>query len=93
MPSPRLLLLSDGVVADADGDADDALVVVLFAGEGAVVSDGLVAGEIVQAVLDEVRFLHAGEEEGLLAVELGSHGAEEWVVYWGGGLGREFICN
>ena len=53
------------VVADADGDADDALVVVLFAGEGAVVGDGLVGGEVVQAVLDEVGPLHAGEEEGL----------------------------
>ena len=34
----------DGVVADADGDANDALVVGLLAGQRAVVGDRLVAG-------------------------------------------------
>ena len=51
-----------GVVADADGDADDALMVGFLAGERAVVGDGLVGGDVVEAVLDEVGPLHAGEQ-------------------------------
>ena len=70
-----------GVVADADGDADDALVAGLLLHERAVVGDGLVGGDVVQAVLDEVGALHAGEQQlGLLAVEFGLHGAQDRVV-------------
>ena len=70
-----------GVVgADADGDADDALVLLFLAGEGSVVGDGFVAADVVEAVLDEVGALHAGEEEGgLFAVEFGLHGVEDGV--------------
>ena len=63
-PSPRAAAAVGDVVADADGDADDALVAGLLAGERAVVGDGLVGGEVVEAVLDEVGPLHAGEETG-----------------------------
>ena len=45
----------DGVVADADGDADDALAAFFFAGKRSVGGDRLVAGEVVEPVLDEVR--------------------------------------
>ena len=55
-----------------------------FTGEGAVVGDGLVGAEVVEAVLDEVGALHAGEQEGgLFAVELGAHGLEHGVVRLG----------
>ena len=69
-----------------NGDADDALVRVLFASERAVVGDGLVAGDVVEAVLDEVRVLHAGQDEGgLFAGQLGLHGGED-------GVGRGFCA-
>ncbi len=71
------------VVADADGDADDALVVGGFLRECAVVGDGFVGGDVVEAVLDEVGPLHAGKHEALLAVEFLLHGAEERIVYFG----------
>ena len=67
------------VVADADGDADDALVAFFFAGERAVVGDCLIGGEVVEAVLDEVGALHAGQHEAaFLAVELGLHRLAAW---------------
>ena len=83
----------DGIVADADGDADDALVVGLLASERAVVGDGLVGVDVVEAVLDEVGSLHAGEQEAFFTVELLLHGAEEWVVYLRGRFCGRDICN
>ena len=60
--------------------------------DGAVVGDGLVGVEVVEAVLDEVGPLHAGEEEEvLLAGQLGLHGLEDGVGgggFGGGELGR-----
>ena len=58
-----------------------------LADERAVVGDGFVGGEVVEAVLDEVGPLHAGEHEALLAVEFGLHGAEDRVVAFGGRFG------
>jgi len=53
----------------------------VLAHECAVVGDGLVGAEVVQAVLDEVGALHAGQQQlGLLAVEFGLHGTENGVV-------------
>ena len=52
-----------GVVADADGDANDALMIGHFLGERAVVGDGLVGVDVVETVLDEVGPLHAGKHE------------------------------
>ena len=94
VPSPRLLLESVCVAADAHGDADDALVAVFLADERAVVGDGLVGGEVVEAVLDEVGPLHAGEQQlGLLAVEFGLHGAEDGVVLVGWRRGSSWPAN
>ncbi len=73
-----------GVVADADGDADDALVIGHFLGERAVVGDGLVGVDVVETVLDEVGPLHARQEQALLAIKLLFHGVEERVVSLGG---------
>ena len=75
-----------GVAADAHGDAHDPLAAGFFAHQRAEVGDRLVGGEVVQAVLNEVGPLHAGKQQlGLLAVELGLHGAQHRVV---GGLAR-----
>ena len=62
---------------------------VFFAGKRAEVGDGLVAGDVIEAVLDEVGLLHAGQlEAGLLAGELGLHGGESGV------RGRALaVCN
>ena len=84
VPSPRVVLLSSCVVADADGDADDALVVGFLASEGAVVGDGLVGVDVVEAVLDEVGPLHAVRTSwALFAVELLLHGLQHGVVAFG----------
>ncbi len=82
-----------GVVADADSDADDALVVGHFLGERTVVSDGLVGIDVVETILDEVRPLHAGKHESLLAVELLLHRTEQGIVPLRGGFGGSAICN
>ncbi len=76
-----------GVVADADGHADDALVVALLAGDGSVVGQRFVGLVIVDAVLHEVGPLHVFEDEQvLLAAEFLLHRVEQRVGH-GGGLG------
>ena len=84
-PSPRAGAAVVDVVADADGDADDALVIGLLEGEGAVVGDGFVGVDVVEVVLDEVGALHAGEDELAFSRSSSSlHGVEHGVV---GGFG------
>ena len=73
-----------GVAADAYSDADDALTHGLLAHQGAEVGNRLVAGAVVQAVLDEVGSLHAWQhQQRLLAVELSLHGAQHGIVLRG----------
>ena len=52
-----------------------------FASERAVVCNSFVAGDVVQAVLDEVRLLHARKHETLFAVELLLHCVKERVFH------------
>ena len=76
------------VAPDAHGDAEDPLVATLFPHERAVVGDGLISVDVVEAIFNEVGLLHARKEQlGLLAVELGLHGAEDRVI-----LGRFGRC-
>ncbi len=64
-----------------------------FAGECAVVGDGLVTGDVVEAVFDEVWLLHAGQHESFFAIELLLHCDQEGVLDLGGRIGNGFICN
>ena len=70
----------DGIVADADGDPNDALMIGDFLSESAVVGDSLIGVDVVETVLDEVGPLHAGKHESLLALELLLHRAEKRVI-------------
>ena len=82
------------VVADADGDADDALVIGNFLGQRAVVGDRLVGIDVVEAILHEVGPLHSRKHEGLLAVELLLHRVEKQVIPLRGRFGGgSTICN
>ena len=83
----------DGVVADADSDTDDALMAGFFAGERAVVGDGLVAGDVVEAVLDEVWPLHAGQHELLFRDRAPAAWPSAGGLDLGGRIGNGFICN
>jgi len=68
------------IVADANGDTDDALVVGLLPHERAEVGQRLISGHVIEAVLDEVWLEHPGQQQlGLLAGELFVHGGEHGV--------------
>ena len=76
------------VVADANGDTDDALVVGLLPHERAEVGQRLISGHVIEAILDEVWLEHPGQQQlacsrassSCMAVSTGSEAESCWVA-------------